>query len=255
VSLKDFKDAFDEIESECWQAWQWLKKLPAYRKSYMRFKRERQKWTLRNLKTMKPSLLHDDEWDPIPETIRRRFIRKWGFYPLINPGLDDGKVPIEFLVWVPNQLLDRPLDNGIRVLDREWECLVRAKAGKHWVLRAGVDITEIETPPLPKRIVLEIDPRKSPIRILLGIKDFLRDVRKVYRLGRPSQTGNLALEYRAYVLMRQGVSDSAIRKELNGVLAGCEERKGEYLDPTGSQISKVKRILRKAKGKVRSIKL
>jgi hypothetical protein len=202
VATKSYDNKFDELRYEAGLAWDWLRKRPEYKTDY-------DKWSkLKN---------------PIPVTLQEELKDKYGFYPLINPKID--------AIYFRSKVVS---PSRIKLHHPPWEFLEDFCCffTKRKNLDSGVDFKNLnyididiyrnpkrykkygcKPTPLPDRLLVSIDPKKPVDYILELIRNYLRAVKKIYKVkDRKPRITDYNLIYRNYVLEKLGVTTKETRK-------------------------------------------
>lgn len=218
MAIVDYVKKHDEIMKEAKLAWNWLIKLPEY------------KVDCKNRNKLKGHTLLTEGYE---------LKKKYGFYPLINPKFKYSyhHAPLEFFVAFGELVKQHPFDSGVdfKTLDYlELDAYEHPKKYRKYSYKPR---------PLPRRVLIEIDPKKPINFILEQIERYLKRVKKVYKIkDNKPRVAELNLIYKNYVLENLGLK----RKEVRKIIA-------PFTDDSNANESKRKKAYRISK-KVESIR-
>lgn len=206
MAIVTFYQKHDEIRHEAGLAWNWLRNTNQYKADYIKF-------------------------SSFDKKVNLELENKYGFYPLINPKVKCSyfymplqknknisklkrrrlEAPSDFFVafniFVSKVLKQKPFDSGI---DFETVDMINLYEYEHPEVYGKYQLT-----PLPEKICISIDPRKQIKPLLLQIENYLKRVKKIYKLKdeRPRIT-DLNLVYKHHILGKFGITKKAIGKEI-----------------------------------------
>lgn len=206
MAIVNYVKRHDEIRNEAKLAWNWLRKLPEYKADYKN---------------------------------RDELNKKYGFYPLINPKkvLPYKNAPFEFFVAFGKLLGQHPFDSGVNFKNLNYLELDAYEHPKKYRKY------NYKPQPLPRRILIEINPRKPINFILEQIESYLKRVKKVYKIeDNKPRVAELNLIYKNYVLENLGFKRRKVRKTI-----------APFTDDSDANESKRKKAYRISK-KVESIR-
>ena len=229
MTLKSHYEKHTELEKECGAAWDWLRKLPTYKKAYGQFKK----------------------LDPTKKANAESSIReKWGFFPLEDPkivypkgAIRSKSPPIDFFSGVCHLFGFNPVESGFDPVELNriaLNCVEDDQQRKYWKRKDGSE------PPreLPLKLRIEINPRVKASQIAHEVERYVMRVQKAYGVNtnnRPRGHG-LYNKYRALVWFQMGYSEKEIKRNLQETF----EYMGGNIDDD-SKRKAVGRILRDVK--------
>ncbi|MCX5705465.1 MAG: hypothetical protein NTZ92_05375 [Candidatus Omnitrophica bacterium] len=205
------------IRKEATVAWRWLIHLSEYKADY-----NRQPEELKSSKHMANEV---------------GINLKYGFYPLINPNCKE-RVPNDFVIAFSRMLKQQVFDWGVEF---ENPSLVDLK-----ILESPKDLKRLKRKNayqefrLPDKAIIKVDPKKPIGFVIVQIKDYLRRLRKAYKIkNEKPRLASLNLTYQYYVLENLGVKRKEIRKKIAPFIGRDEDNE--------SQRKKAYRISKKVK--------
>jgi len=190
VTIVNFYQRHDKIRVEARLAWNWLIKQPKYWADYTRQKKLKEK-------------LSSEE--------QEKLRKKYGFFPLIDPKtkMPYSHAPQGFFIAFGKLLGQLPFDSGVifETLDYiELDAYQHPKKYKKYKYKPYS---------LPKQLSITIDPKKPINFILNQIENYLRRIKKIYKIKyEHPPVVNLNLAYKYYVLENWGVKRKEIRREI-----------------------------------------
>jgi hypothetical protein len=205
-----FYKRHNEIRHKAGLAWDWLRKRPEYKRDY-------------------------DKWNKIKNSIssvaKEELKKKYGFYPLINPGVNNKHfyIPLskkEKLPKTNRRRLQPPLQFFIG-FNNFWFKEKAFESGVDYITLDYIDLNIYRNPKrykkyvhktklLPDKLRIEIDPKKPIDFILSQIKNYLRIVKETYHIkDERFSTTDLDLVYINYVLENLKIPKRKIREMIS----------------------------------------